>query len=124
MTTNEPSSCGVMIYANTSVAKCRTCDRPKFMQLNPKIFGVVADETGCLSAEKLVWSEQAWRQVCFPNEHGEWPDCTQFDVAGTTSRLDMPTLQAMEERWLYTRMTIIFAWAGAIGRICVWKVQW
>ncbi|KAI9643763.1 hypothetical protein NHQ30_007112 [Ciborinia camelliae] len=55
--------CGIPIYTNTPQTPCPHCTKPLSLTLNPKIIGTLIDETGCLSAGKLVWSEKAWAEL-------------------------------------------------------------
>lgn len=108
--------------------------------LNPRVMGILVDETGCIAQGKLVWSEEAWGELFFPVDvstavaasvvgeadspaditrpppsSSKWMDILQMDTA---------RLQLLEEQMLYARFTLTFGWSPFVERLCVLGVEW
>ncbi|EDN91607.1 hypothetical protein SS1G_01010 [Sclerotinia sclerotiorum 1980 UF-70] len=62
--------CGIPIYSNTPVTPCPHCKKSLTLKLNSKIITTLLDESGCVNAGKLVWSEKAWRELLGRNIEG------------------------------------------------------
>ncbi|KAK3988309.1 hypothetical protein QBC44DRAFT_382419 [Cladorrhinum sp. PSN332] len=59
-------SCGLTVYANKPNAVCKNCQAAHHsLVLNSRIIGPLADETGCVAAGKLIWSDRAWTELFF-----------------------------------------------------------
>jgi hypothetical protein len=107
--------CGHPIFANTITAKCKQCGKPVHLGINPRLLGPVADETGCSSTGKLLLSERAWEELL---------GRTKEELAQSSVEL----LNYLEQRLLFLRVTLRFAWAaedgvGGMGRLCIWGVM-
>ena len=97
------------MYANAIQAQCRTCEKTKTLRLNPKIVGLLIDETGGITSGKAIWSEEAWWQLL-----GRTPE----ELVAS----DKEVLQYLENRILFLRITVMFGWSHKVGRIVVLKV--
>lgn len=74
--------------------------------LNPKIIGTLLDETGCIAAGKLLWSDRAWEQLLGrPVE-----EVTQM----TTEEIRL-----LEQRASFMRMHLVVGWEESVGRLAV-----
>lgn len=118
------SSCGVPLYANQTSATCKNCLQEKSLVLNPRIMGILADETGCVAQGKLVWSDQAWSELFFPAFESSDTANAEPEVAGEAKILqssprpvasweeltlkDASGLRILEEQMLYARFTLTF----------------
>ncbi|KAF2432419.1 hypothetical protein EJ08DRAFT_131912 [Tothia fuscella] len=107
--------CGHPIYADTVTTKCKQCDKPVTLNINPKVLGAVVDETGCSTAGKVLLSEQAWAELL---------GRTKEELVGS----NVEVLKYLEQRLLFLRVTLRFAWAaeegeGGMGRLCIWGVK-
>ncbi|KAK1983259.1 hypothetical protein LZ30DRAFT_748764 [Colletotrichum cereale] len=113
--------CGVPLYANQPSATCKNCMKQQDLVLNARVMGTLADETGCITQGKLVWSEQAWGELFFPavessppNPVPETADVAKTSPASTfqaAPRRDLATMEAsglrmLEEQILYSRLTL------------------
>ncbi|KAL3305457.1 nucleic acid-binding protein [Colletotrichum asianum] len=132
--------CGVPLHANHSSATCKNCMTEKTLVLNPRVMGILVDETGCIAQGKLVWSEEAWGELFFPTDvstavaasvlgeadspaditrpppsSSKWMDILQMDTA---------RLRLLEEQMLYARFTLTFGWSPFVERLCVLGVEW
>lgn len=105
--------------------------------LNPRVMGILADETGCIAEGKLVWSEQAWSELFFPagsgiggggGRGGGEPETTPrpFTSGPWTHVLSMDTigLRRLEEQMLYSRFALTFGWSPFVERLCVLGIEW
>ncbi|KAF2396773.1 hypothetical protein EJ06DRAFT_559428 [Trichodelitschia bisporula] len=107
--------CGIPLFANAPTLMCRNCEKPVALRMNPKIIGQVIDETGCAGPGKLLLSEKAWEQLL-------------GRTAAEFVRLDAANLRFIEQRLLFLRVTMRFAWAaeegeGGVGRVWIWGVE-
>ncbi|RMZ35067.1 hypothetical protein D0859_00805 [Hortaea werneckii] len=106
--------CSAPIYANAIAAQCNSCEEFVQLRLNPKVIGQVMDETACVGAGKLLFSDQAWQDL-----FGRRPE----DLL----RLSSEEMKFLSDRLLFCRITLLFGWTGdesrAGGRICVLGVQ-
>ncbi|KAI1483125.1 hypothetical protein F4774DRAFT_416690 [Daldinia eschscholtzii] len=122
--------CGMPVYANKPVAICKNCDMRRNLSPNPRIIGSMIDESGMIMAGKLVWHDDAWTQLFFGGKSSDapitnasetdlveqsWEDLTIFDTAA---------LRDIEERLLYTRITLTFGWSSQLERLCIMGVEW
>ncbi|KAI7483291.1 hypothetical protein KC357_g3403 [Hortaea werneckii] len=106
--------CSAPIYANAIAAQCNSCEEFVQLRLNPQVIGQVMDETACVGAGKLLFSDQAWQDL-----FGRRPE----DLL----RLSSEEMKFLSDRLLFCRITLLFGWTGdesrAGGRICVLGVQ-
>lgn len=98
------------MYASTSIAKCKNCDKKVELQLNPKVIGALIDETGSISPGKLLWSAEAWEQL-FGRPVEEL-------VAE-----DIHLMRVMEQRMLCMRIHVMFGWAEEVGKLGILAVS-
>ncbi|KAF2742069.1 hypothetical protein M011DRAFT_413337 [Sporormia fimetaria CBS 119925] len=89
--------CGNPIYANSVQAKCETCQKQVLLRINPKIINSILDETGEISSGKLIFSDAAWQQLL-----GRTPEQLVQEKSDV--------LEFMEQRMLFLRITLGFAW--------------
>ncbi|KAK4168831.1 hypothetical protein QBC43DRAFT_356369 [Cladorrhinum sp. PSN259] len=75
--------CSLTVYANIPNAVCRNCQTAHHsLALNPRIIGPLVDETGCIAAGKLIWSDRAWTELLFgsappaPSDAAKGKTCT------------------------------------------------
>ena len=130
--------CGVAVFANSQHVICEQCEEVVNLRINPKIvrcicilldfpprlkprsknysnetqLGSIIDETGHLSAAKVIFSDAAWEQLL-----GRTPEQlinTSLDV-----------MQYLEQRLVFIRVTMGFAVSleNGIGRLGVWCVS-
>lgn len=106
--------CNIAVYANSTSSTCKGCDRPITLRLNPRVLGQLIDETACIGQGKLLFSDEAWRDLL-----GRKPE----DLL----KLGYDEIQYLSDRLLFCRITLIFGWTGdgskAGERICVLGVQ-
>lgn len=84
------------------------------MEINPKVLGIVCDETGALAGGKRIMSSAAWEGLL---------GRTKEELVGA----GMEVLKYLEMRLLFLRVTLRFAWVaeegeGGMGRLCIWDV--
>ena len=79
------------------------------MSPNPRIIGTLADETGCIAAGKLVWSDHAW-QVLFNRTPEEMTLMTAEEI------------RLFESRVMFMRLHLVFGWCQSVGRLAVMDV--
>jgi hypothetical protein len=83
---------------------------PIALFLNPKVIGSLLDETGCIVAGKLLWSERAWEQL----------------LGRTVTELIEMTndeIRWLEQRLSFLRMHLVFGWYESVGRLAVLGVR-
>lgn len=85
------------------------------LEINPRVLGMLIDETGCTSVGKLILSPKAWHQLLA---------VTKQELA----ELDSDSQQYVEQRFLFSRMTLVFGWFAeendaSVGRLCIWDIQ-
>lgn len=126
-------SCGVPLFANTMVARCKQCEEMVELRVNPQMVrqrisqcqsthpstvphlltggqvGLLVDETGCISSGKVILSDQAWSQLMGRDVHEM-----------VSSRAYM---KAFERRVQHSRVTMIFYWSVAVGRFVILQVS-
>jgi hypothetical protein len=61
--------------------------------LNPRIIGPLADETGCIAAGKLIWSDRAWTELLF----GSVPPATSNAAEGKTCTTKIKTENSQDK---------------------------
>ncbi|KAH8893193.1 hypothetical protein GQ53DRAFT_821914 [Thozetella sp. PMI_491] len=129
--------CGNLIHANQAYGSCENCGEQQRLILNPKILGALADETGSMAPEKLIWSDWAWGQLLLgaprqsqgysPQSNGPMASCQSKpgpkEWAAITG-LDCDSLRAMEEELLHARVTLTFGWTPRAARLCILEVEW
>lgn len=80
------------------------------MSPNPRIVGMLADETGCIAAGKLFWSDQAWQDL--------------FDRTPQEITLMTPEhIRLFESRIMFMRMHLLFGWCESVGRLAIMGVD-
>lgn len=106
--------CNIPIYANSMQAICRGCDKEIHLRLSPRILGQVIDETAVIATGKLLFSDDAWRDLL-----GRGPE----DVL----KLSYDEVKYLSDRLLFSKIIVLFGWTGdeskAGGRICVFGVS-
>jgi hypothetical protein len=126
-TLTHTTSCHLPLYAAAPSATCNTCNTAHSLVLNPAALGRLADETGCLSASKMVWSDRAYTELLFgtgkhqPDANGvgqDWRSVVGMDVSALKEEVD--------EKLAYCRVTLVVGWQGegGVGRVCVLEVDW
>ncbi|KAK3403012.1 hypothetical protein B0T20DRAFT_474813 [Sordaria brevicollis] len=163
--------CNFPMYSNQSSATCKNCHKHCELTINPKVIGPVADETGCITPGKLIWSNRAWFELlscgrrgfgcvdAFEDQEEEQlavnamstgSPSANDDILGTGTDLhesreeidgavpqthyrdnwkqligvDSMALRDLEERLLYSRVTLTFGWFSEVKRLCVLGVEW
>ncbi|MCJ1391895.1 hypothetical protein MMC18_004762 [Xylographa bjoerkii] len=102
--------CGVPVFANATIARCKQCVNEIPLRLNPRLIGTLLDETGSLAPGKLIWSDRAWEQL----------------LGRTAEQLVKSSTQALkylEHRMLFLRATLLFGWSAEVGRLVVLGVS-
>lgn len=107
--------CGLPIYSNSSVVSCKQCDKPVTLKVNPRVLGVVIDETGSVGAGKMVLGETAWEELLGRS-------------AADLAKMKLDEVNALEARMLWVRVTLCFVRVaeedeGGMGRLWVWSVR-
>lgn len=107
--------CGHPLYSNNLTAKCKNCEKEISLEINPKLLGVLIDETGALAAGKRILNLEAWEGLLGRTKE-------ELVTAGTE------VLKYLEMRLLFLRITLRFAWVaeegeGGTGRLCIWGVS-
>ncbi|KAL0942513.1 uncharacterized protein CTRU02_200399 [Colletotrichum truncatum] len=115
--------CGVPLYSNQPSAVCQKCMKVKPLAPNPRIMGILADETGCIGQGKLVWGEQAWGDLFFFTTVDRAVPISGLkeveDQATHSNTSVLPSwaailsmgadgLRTLEEQMLYSRLTLTF----------------
>lgn len=76
--------------------------------------GPVIDETGATSTGSLIFTPEAWEQLLGRSSE---------DLVKTS----VEVLRYLEQRMLFLRVTLLFAWAAegddGVGRIGIWGVR-
>lgn len=106
--------CNLALYANARSVECRGCGKAVALRLNPRILGLVVDETGAVGSAKLLFSDRAWKDLLGRD-------------AEALCGMQGHEVQYLADRMLFCRITLLFGWTGeeakAGGRICVLGVQ-
>ena len=105
--------CNMPAYANALTTKCKSCDGDVALRLNPRILGQVIDESANISSGKLLFRDEAWRELL-----GRGPE--------ELLRMGQEQMKYLSDRLLFCRITMMFGWSGnekAGGRICVLGVS-
>ena len=101
--------CGVPIFANTITAKCKQCHNDVPLRINPRLVGLLIDETGGVTSGKLIWSDETWRQLL---------GCTAENLAG----FHAVQLKCLEQRLLFLRVVVLFGWSAEVGKLAVLRL--
>ncbi|TIA19430.1 hypothetical protein D6C80_02931 [Aureobasidium pullulans] len=101
--------CGIPIYANAKVAKCKHCDSQVSLRVNPRLIGKLVDESGCITSGKLVLSDHAWTRLLGRS--------AQEMIESSAS-----TLKSVEHRMLHIRITLRFWWSEEVGKLVISEV--
>lgn len=70
---------------------------------------MLVDETGCIEAGKLVFSDDAWKQLL----GGEVNDVIKSGA----------DVKSLERQLLFKRIVIMFYWSEEVGKIAVVEVS-
>ena len=108
--TETSFSCGVTVYANTLTTPCRNCNTVLTLTLNPRIIGLIVDETGSLATGKLLWSTRASEKF-FGRSLKEVCVMTSEEV------------RLFEQRVLFMRLHFVVGWEQSVGRLAVLGVM-
>ena len=101
--------CGVPLFANAPVAKCKQCDKDNDLRINPRLVGLLVDESGGIASGKLIWSEDAWWQLL---------GRTKEELARSSAEL----LKYLECRLLFLKIVVMFGWAPEVGKLAVLRM--
>ncbi|KAL9635718.1 MAG: hypothetical protein Q9164_003284 [Protoblastenia rupestris] len=101
--------CGVPIFANAIATKCKHCENDVPLRINPRLIGLLVDESGSITSGKLVWSDEAWWQLL---------GRTTEELAGSDAIL----LKYLEQRLLFLRLAVMFGWSADIGKLAILRV--
>lgn len=82
---------------------------PTSLRINPRVVGLLVDETGAIAAGKLIWSERAWGQLL---------GRTKEELVACEGDL----IAYLEQRMLFLRVTLLFGWSEEVGRLCIMGV--
>ncbi|KAI1764477.1 hypothetical protein GGR53DRAFT_320492 [Hypoxylon sp. FL1150] len=123
--------CGISLSANKHIGTCRNCRSQRDLALNPRIISLMVDESGIIAGRRLVWNDEAWTQLFFPESlssevlvedeqevdpvEQSWIELTLLDANG---------IRYLEEQLLYSRVTLTFGWSSEVERICILGVEW
>lgn len=99
-------SCGVPIYANKLEILCKNCSKPLKLYLNPRIIGMLVDETGNIVPGKLLWRERAWEQLL-------------GRTVKELTELRNEEIRWLEQRMVFMRMHLVFGWEESVGRLAI-----
>lgn len=103
--------CGDSVFSNSSSTPCKRCEKVDVpFRLNPRILGTITDETGCINGGNLLVSDKAWKSL-FGRPAEELVN-TEID-----------SLQEIEHRMLFTRITLLFGWSSEIGKLAIWDIM-
>jgi hypothetical protein len=100
----------VTIYANSLTTACRSCNNNLSLSLNPRIVGLLVDETGCIATGKLLWSTRAWEKF-----FGR----TVQEVTLMSSE----QIRLFDQRVLFMRLHLVIGWEEGVGRLAVMGVM-
>ncbi|KUJ18309.1 uncharacterized protein LY89DRAFT_552487, partial [Mollisia scopiformis] len=89
--------CGVPVYSMSMTTTCGNCSKVVNLYLNPKIMGLLLDETGCIAPGKLLWSPRAW-EILFGRPIKEVTEMTLEEV------------KSFEQRAMFMRLHLVFGW--------------
>ncbi|KAG9915377.1 hypothetical protein KCV05_g12734, partial [Aureobasidium melanogenum] len=101
--------CGIPLYANSTVAKCKQCDEQVPLRINPRLIGRLIDESGCILSGKLVLSDHAWTRLLGRS-------------VGEMIQSSASTLKSVEHRMLHVRITLRFWWSAGVGKLVITDV--
>ena len=101
--------CGVPLFANTAVANCKQCEKDQDLRINPRLVGLLVDETGGITAGKLIWSDDAWWQLL---------GRTKEELAEGSAEL----LKYLDCRLLFLKIVVMFGWASEVGKLVVLRL--
>lgn len=93
------NSCGIPLYANSLTRICPHCSKTLNLILNPKIIGTLIDETGCIAAGKLIWSDNAWEDLLGRS-------------VNQLCEMSMEEVRLLEWRMVGGRVSLCFGWVG------------
>ena len=101
--------CGVPLFANTATAKCKQCEKDQDLRINPRLVGLLIDESGGITSGKLIWSGNAWWQLL---------GRTKEELAESTAEV----LKYLDCRLLFLKVVIIFGWSPEVGKLVVLRL--
>ena len=73
--------------------------------------GLLIDETGAITAGKLIWSDEAWEQLLGRSAE---------ELAAATPNIQL--LKYLDIRLLFLKLAIMFGWSEEVGKIVVLRV--
>ncbi|KAL9129416.1 MAG: hypothetical protein Q9217_002121 [Psora testacea] len=101
--------CGVPIFANAMRTKCKQCEKEVPLRINPRLVGLLIDETGAVTSGKLIWSDDSWSQLL---------GRTAEELASSDATL----LRYLENRLLFLKLAVMFGWSSSVGKLAVLRV--
>ncbi|KAI5820196.1 hypothetical protein BZA77DRAFT_349616 [Pyronema omphalodes] len=105
------SCCGFTLFTNSYAAECKKCDAPiQNLLPNPNIIGRLADETGSIGGNNIIWSPKAWQSLL---------GRTVKELAEETSK---EAMCYFDDFFLFSRVNLAFGWDPEVGKIAVWDV--
>lgn len=126
-------SCGLPVYCNNFETACSKCgeqlqnllpnpgivrtsqpltnEQPLMGTLRRLQIGLLADETGCILGEHILFSEQAWNSFF----------CRT--VKEVVEEASVKPLRHFEQITLFDRFTMIFGFDPEIGKVAVWGIE-
>lgn len=103
-------SCGIPLYANEVLAKCKQCEKNMELRINPRLVGQLLDETAAIAKGQVIWSDEAWLRLL-----GHSPK----ELAKATPE----ALTSLEHQLLFLRIVIAFVWSPTVEKIAILRVQ-
>ncbi|MCJ1272264.1 hypothetical protein MMC21_000050 [Puttea exsequens] len=101
--------CGLPVFSNALTTPCKQCSKQLTLRPNPRLIGLLVDETGAIMSGKLIWSDIAWEQLLGRNAE---------DLA-EAAKGNLVLLRYLEQRVLFLKVAVRFGWVPDVGRLCV-----
>ncbi|TRX97170.1 hypothetical protein FHL15_001964 [Xylaria flabelliformis] len=116
-------------FTGKPAAICKNCDTQRNLSLNPRILGSFLDESGMIAGSKLIWNDTAWTQFLFGSANEDILAIQEQENTVEKSWKDIAalgtnSLKDLEERLLYSRVTLTFGWSIILGRLCILGAEW
>lgn len=108
------------------MAICQFCNITQPLVLNPAALGNLADETGSISASKMIWSDRAYTELLFGTGTHKYNAHGVREVWRSIVDEDFAVLEEVDDKLAYCRVTLEVGWQGegGVGRVCVLGVDW
>ena len=109
---SSPSfDCNSPVTSPTPQSQCSKCRHPVSLGINPRIVGLLIDETGGISGGQMIWLEEAWHQL-LGHTTAELAKCNGEEI------------RRIEQRLLFLSIVVLFGWSEKHegGKVCVLKV--